>query len=141
MTLVVALQCGLDGQVVAVTADSGGMGPRAVMVETLVIGGLAIAFLMQVYLLLREIRAGETFGIASRRRLTRAAVLMLSACAVDVLLPPLTLLLTDGRATHAMTFAVSGSDALLLLLSTTFFFMARLFEHAAAFETDSHEIV
>jgi hypothetical protein len=91
--------------------------------------------------MLRLVERQAYFSAIAARLLQRSAAFLIASTLSAILLPPLILVFISTAGTRHGAITVDGSDALLLLISSIFFLVAKLLGVAARYEEDSHSIV
>jgi hypothetical protein len=104
---------------------------------------LAVASLIELARMLREVEKGRVFAITTMRRFRRFSTLFLMCALANVSLPPLIqiALLIASRGRGEVAVMISDSALLALVAGALMFFIARMFDEAARLDDDSRSIV
>lgn len=104
---------------------------------------LAIASMVELAAMLREVENGHVFARSTMRRFRRFAALFLTCAVANTALPPLAQLtrLAMNHGHGEVTVSLSDSGILALLAGVLMFFIARMFDEAARLDDDNRSIV
>lgn len=104
---------------------------------------LAIASLLELAAMLREVENGRVFARSTMRRFRRFAALFLTCAVANTALPPFAQLtrLAMNHGHGEVTVSLSDSGILTLLAGVLMFFIARMFDEAARLDDDNRSIV